>query len=60
MSFPNRVASLKQFAALPQCGERNSPMHAFAREPGVHPSLTDNTIVISRPGVRLLCLQELA
>lgn len=29
---PNRTASLKQFAALPQSGERNSAMHASARE----------------------------
>src|SRR5882762_1298146 len=29
---PNRTAKLKQFAALPESGERNSPMHACAME----------------------------
>jgi len=32
MSFPNRTAELQQFAALPESGERNSPMHSCARE----------------------------
>jgi len=29
MSFPQRTAKLKQFAALPKSGERSPPMHAW-------------------------------